>query len=188
MSETDRAKWNERYRAMPREIRSPEAFLLACERFLPRSGRALDVAGGDGRNALWLAERGLEVTIADVSEVGLARARAAASERGLPLATVAVDLELEPLPAGPFDLVTSFFYYWPGLFAVLPELLAPGGLVVYAQPTKRNLERNARPPAAFLLEEGQLAGLVMGLEIVEYKEDWFREGRHEARLVARRRH
>ena len=193
MSQSDREKWDERYRGLPEEIRPPERFLVACQRYLPASGRALDLAGGDGRNALWLAEQGLDATIADISEVGLARARAAAARRGLELETVAVDLEtaaaeLEILPmVGPFDVVTSFFYYWPGLFAVLPRMLAPGGTLIYAQPTKSNLLRHSRPPVRFLLDDGQLATLAAGLEIVSCEEGWFEEGRHEARLVARRK-
>ena len=72
------------------------------------------------------------------------------------------------------------------LYGAWWELLAPRGCLVVEHPTVRNLERHARPPAAFLLDEGELPMLVDGLEIVTYEEGWTGTGRHEARLLARR--
>jgi tellurite methyltransferase len=186
MSEADRAKWDERYRTKGAESLEPLAFLTTLE--LPSPGRALDVAGGAGRNALWLARRGWRVTIVDVSSEGLALVRAAAA--GLPIERVHADLENDPLPSGPFELVLSSYFLRRELFAAFPAVLSPDGLLVYVQPTRSNLQRHARPPAGFLLEDGELPTLVKGMEIVRYEEGWFGEGedaRHEARLVARKR-
>jgi hypothetical protein len=55
-------------------------------------------------------------------------------------------------------------------------------------PTRSNLERHTRPDPRHLLEDGELPGLVPGLEIVRYEEGWTEQGRHEARLVARGLH
>src|SRR5436190_1959205 len=63
---------------------------------------------------------------------------------------------------------------------------APGGMLFYVQPTRKNLERHASPSERFLLEDGALPGLVWGLEILHYEEGWSNEGRHEARLLAQR--
>ena len=185
MPENDRTKWNARYRE--EEIpRTPSSFLTGLDALLPRRGRALDVAGGAGRNALWLARRGLSVTLADVSDVALEAASRAAAADGLSLATLRVDLEEAPLPAGPWDLVVCTYFLHRPLFAAFPAALAPGGWLVFAHATRRNLERHARPGPAFVLEEGELASLVRGLRVVQLAEGWFEEGRHEARLVARR--
>ncbi|HEX9052362.1 MAG TPA: methyltransferase domain-containing protein, partial [Anaeromyxobacter sp.] len=81
MGEGDRERWNARY-AEEAETPAPSPFLLSLDDVLPRRGRALDVAGGSGRNALWLARRGLDVTLADVSDVALARAARAARDAG----------------------------------------------------------------------------------------------------------
>ena len=183
MSDADRAKWDERYRTKGPESSAPSAWLTSLE--LPGPGRALDVAGGAGRNAVWLARRGWQVTVVDISAEGLALARAA--EPSLHL--VCADLERDPLPAGPFDLVVSTYFLRRELFDAFPTLLAPGGLLVYVQPTRSNLQRHPRPPAAFLLEDGELPSLVQGLEIVRHDEGWFSDGgetRHEARLLARK--
>ncbi len=191
MSQADREKWNARFRegsAYARE--QPAAFLTALADRLPTTGRALDVAGGAGRNAVWLARRGLAVTLVDISDEALTLARDHAARVDVPLELCAADLEVAPLPAGPFDLILSFNFLRRELFAAFPEHLAPGGLLVYLQPTETNLQRHPRPPAPFLLRDGELPGLLQGLEVVTYQEGWFEAGgeeaRHEARLVARK--
>lgn len=185
MSEADRQRWNARYQEQGRGL-EPSRFLLSLEERLPRTGRALEVAGGPGHDALWLARRGLDVTLVDISDVALERAAEAAREAGVPLRVERVDVEEAPLPAGPFQLVLCMNYLWRPMFEAIPPVLAPGGLFVFAQPTRSNLQRHAHPSARFLLEEGELPGLVRGLEVVSYMEGWTEEGRHEARLVAMR--
>ena len=185
MPHADRQKWDLKYadpRATPVE---PSAVLMGLAKYLPTSGQALDIAGGDGRNAIWLARRGLDVTIADVSPVGLALASQRATEAGLSVKSMEIDLEQERLENGRFDLIVSVCYLWRPLFAEFPKLLKSGGTLVVVQPTKRNLERNEKPPAAYLPEEGELRRLVSGLEIVHYEEGWLADGRHDAVLVAR---
>jgi SAM-dependent methyltransferase len=184
MAEADRQRWNTRYREQA-PAREPSAFLRSLASQLPTAGRALDVAGGPGHDALWLARRGLDVTLTDISDVALERATEAAREAGVALRCQRVDLEVEPLPPGPYALVVCQGFLWRPLFAQLPQVLAPGGLFVFAQPTRSNLERHAHPSARFLLEDGELPGLLQGLEVVSFTEGWTEEGRHEARLVAR---
>jgi tellurite methyltransferase len=187
VGETERQRWDRRYREGGGAT-EPSAFLLSLDGLLPRRGRALDLAGGRGRHALWLAARGLKVTLADVSPVGLALAREAAEERRLPIRTVEVDLAAEPPPAGPWDVLVCFHYLHRPLFRHFPALLAPEGLLVFCQPTRRNLERHLRPSERHLLAEGELPRLVTGLLVLSYEEGWTEEGRHEARLVAGRPH
>lgn len=187
MSDEDRARWEERYRTGGHPAGGPSALLASVDDLLPRRGRALDVAGGAGRHALALARRGLDVTLCDISETALGLAAAAARAEGLALATVAVDLERDPLPAGPWDLVLSFHYLQRDLFTRWPEVLAPGGMLVFVQPTLTNLERHPKPGARFLLEDGELPGLVQGLEVLRVREGWLEDGRHDALLVAVKR-
>ncbi len=188
----DRERWDARYRSRTDHDTRPSSFLISLDDVLPRGAgaparapRALDVAGGTGRNAVWLARRGLEVTLADVSPVALGLARSAAYAAGVTLRLVEVDLESGSLPPGPFDLIVSIDFLCRPLLAVFPTALGPGGLLVYAQATRRNLERHAHPSARFLLAEGELRTLVAGLEVRGYEEGWF-DDRHEARLLARR--
>jgi len=184
VSEDDRQRWNGRYCEQTGASLEPSRFLQSLADRLPGTGRALDVAGGPGHDALWLARRGLEVTLLDISDVALERAAVAAREAGVPLRGERVDLEAEPLPPGPYSLVLCLNFLSRPLFDVFPKVLAPGGLLVFAQPTRSNLLRNPHPSARFLLEDGELPGLLRGLEVVSYTEGWTGEGRHEARLVA----
>jgi len=138
-----------------------------------------------GRHGLWLAERGFDVTLVDISPVGLDVARHRATAAGLKVTTMQRDLD-EGLPAGLWDLITCAHFLDRELYRALPAALAPGGGLVIVHPTRRNLERHPRPSARFLLDEGELLELVEGLEMVRFEECWSEGGRHEARLFARR--
>jgi tellurite methyltransferase len=192
VSAEDRRKWDAKHgeRGVPGE---PSSSVVALEGFLPRTGRALDVAGGAGRHALWLARRGLDVTLVDVSPVALDIARAHAG--GLRLTTQLFDadnlddndsVDGEPLPSGPWDLIFCSYFLDRRVYRTFAALLAPGGTLVVDHPTIANLERHPSPAAAHLLDPGELPGFAAGLEILFSDEGWTAEGRHEARLVARR--
>jgi tellurite methyltransferase len=181
-----RAHWNERYRVQGPILADPSPFLTSFAGRLPPPGRALDVAGGRGRNALWLAAQGWEVTLVDVAEVGLALAREAAAAQGLPLRTEQRDLEQQGLPPGRFDLIVSIHFLHRPLFSHWGDALTPGGLLLFEQPTYANLERHTTPSARFLLEDGELPTLLEGLKVLSYEEGWTESGRHEARLIAQR--
>jgi len=182
---SDRDRWNERYAAQA-ERSAPSPFLGEVADLLPRRGRALDLAGGAGRHALWLARRGLSVTLVDVSDVALARAEEAARAEGLVIATAHLDLLVSPPPPGPWDFVLCTYFLHRPLFQAFAGLLAPGGLLAFAHPTRKNLERHPRPGPDHLLEDGELASLVTGLEILRLQEGWTESSRHEARLLARK--
>jgi len=187
VSPTDRDRWNARH-AEKGERPAPSPFLESLDGLLPRSGRAIDLAGGAGRHALWLARRGLEVTLADVSDLALARAAAAARAEGLSLRTLEVDLLASPPPPGPWGMVLCTYFLHRPLFDAFAGLLGPGGLLVFAHATRTNLERYPRPGPDHLLADGELPSLVAGrgLEVLHLSEGWTESGRHEARLVARR--
>ncbi|MCB9752031.1 MAG: class I SAM-dependent methyltransferase [Myxococcales bacterium] len=195
MSHQDRERWNARYRAGSHVARAPSELLRECATLLPSRGHALDVAGGAGHNALWLAARGLESTLVDISDVALEFARERARAGGLTLRALELDLERAPLPAsaapsGRYSLIVCLHYLQRALFPAMIEALAPGGLLLFAQPTVTNLERNTRPSRRFLIEREELrelAGLSRGLlEVVRYEEAWTERGTHEAQLLARR--
>jgi methylase of polypeptide subunit release factors len=103
MSEADREDWDARYQERGDAPDEPSAFLVSLGALVPTRGRALDVAGGSGRHAIWLARRGLETTLADISPVALAFAREAATAAGVSINTCALDLDENPLPPGPWE-------------------------------------------------------------------------------------
>ncbi len=185
MAQTDRERWDRRHREDSRAVHEVPGWLDEFGDVIPSRGRALDLAAGAGRVACWLAARGLEVLAADVSPVGLERARTCAAEQGLRIEVRVVDLEQEPPPDGPFDVISCFHYLQRDLFPGLRERLAPHGVFICEISTLRNLERHAHPSRRFLLEPNELLALCAPLEIVYYREGWI-EDRARARVVARR--
>ncbi len=182
MSEADRLKWDARHASTEPDSHRPPAWLVEHDASVPREGRALDIASGTGRIALWASRRGLEVTAIDISAVGLAKVRAAAPT----ITTIARDLAEDPrLPAGEFALITCFHYRQPELWPAMRAALAPGGVLVAELLTVRNLERHAHPSRRWLVEEGELVRWADGLEVLLEEEGW-RGERHTARLIARR--
>ena len=186
MAEADRRKWDARYRERGAGVREPSGFLEALDDLLPRRGRAR--RRRRHRPARALAGEAGAGCHPGRHLGGRAGGRPGGSRPGgAHGAHVEVDLEAEPLPPGPWDLVLCVNFLWRPLFDAIPAALAPGGLLVVAHPTLANLERHARPGPEHLLGAGELPDLVRGLEILRYDEGWREEGRHEARLAARRR-
>jgi len=186
MSDEDCRKWDARYREQKVALTEPATFLTSITDRLPTDGSAVDVAGGGGRNAIWLAQRGLDVTLLDISSEALRLAQQAADHAGVKITTEQIDLVDASFPVGPWDLIFSCDFLQRSLFAIYPNVLRIGGTLAVAQPTTKNLERHPRPPSRFLLKEGELRELASPLEVIYYDERWQDNDHHEARLVARR--
>ena len=112
MSQADREKWNRKYRNAEGCDQQPSPAIVAQHGYLPTTGKAIDVAGGQGNHAIWLAQQGLDVTLADISSVALEQASQRASQLGVPLETCLIDLEEEPFPIGPWNLILSSLYLY----------------------------------------------------------------------------
>ncbi len=185
MSDEDEGRWDARYAgAGPVTVEGSPFLERLAERLAP-GARLLELAGGLGGDAIWLARRGFEVTLADVSGVALDHAARAAVESGVELRCVRVDLERD-FPAGPWDAIHCHHYIDRALFESYPTATAPGGLIALCHPTLTNLERHPRPSARYLYAPGEMRELAAAtLQIIEYEEGWMDNGKHEARLLAR---
>lgn len=193
MSNEDRQKWNSKYLDPQFAPRAPSPVLLSLASYLPTTGKALDIAGGAGRHAIWLAQRGLDVTLADISPVGLELASARAAAAGVTVTTLETDLAEQGLPPGPWDVITSLCYLWKPMPTLIASLLAAGGVFVMIQPTLENLTRHEKPPRDFLLMPGELGAAferedcsLVDLDLVECCEGWREDDLHDAVLVVRR--
>ncbi len=185
MSKSEREHWEQRYTTEGARSTEPASFLREiAERLRPRS-RILDVGGGSGRNALWLARRGHTLTIADISPNALALASAAAASANVTIETVQADFDEDAIPSRPWDVIIDFHFFKPQLFAQFKEHLVPGGLLVFCQATVRNLERHERPPRPYLLQPGEGWELLEGWELIVAREGWSADDRHEFESLAR---
>ncbi|MBV9817948.1 MAG: methyltransferase domain-containing protein [Solirubrobacterales bacterium] len=184
MDRSPRQTWDARYRERG-IVPGPPAPWLAENRDLLAGTRALDLACGIGRNARFLAGLGFAVDALDVSEVAIA------ALRGTPGVTARVaDLEHQPLPAEPYDVIVIIDYLQRDLFAAAPAALRPGGVIVAETVTRAHVERLGRRfDRRFLLEPGELREAFAGLEVLRSAEGIVSRGdrpRAVASIVARR--
>ncbi len=139
-----REDWNARYAQKELLWTAQPNRLFAAEVEGIEPGRALDVACGEGRNAVWLAELGWQVTGIDFSDVALGKAAELARARGVEVEWVAADVLVhEPAP-GAFDLVAVLYLQLPHdeLARVLrrsARAVAPGGALIVLGHDTRNL-------------------------------------------------
>ena len=169
----DQMRWDTRYRTDAYVLgKEPVAFLENNVGLLPK-GRALDVAAGEGRNAVFLAEHGFEVDAIDISPVGLAKADALAEERGVKIRTIQANLEEYDLGVEQYDVVANLYYLQRDLTPKIKRALKPGGVVIYETYTLEHLEMNtARGPKkrAYFLQAGELREMFKDFEILHYAE------------------
>lgn len=127
----DRSRWNEKY--ADTEFELPDDPIPELERRIDTlpNGRALDIATGTGRNALFLADRGYKVDAVDVADEALAIARQRAEECGVDVNWIRADLaEFDPEPEA-YDVITVSFFAALEHLPELKEALSPGGILVY---------------------------------------------------------
>ena len=170
----DRDGWNKRYQAEER-VFSAEPNPLVQEALGGLApGRALDLAAGEGRHALWLADRGWRVTAVDFAEAGLEKGRAHAQERGLAIEWVLSDVYEYAFPAASFDLaLIAHFHPEPSqrerVFGAAVGALVPGGRLVvlgrHADDIGRDGGRGPRDPAFRYRPEELAAALPADLRI-----------------------
>jgi SAM-dependent methyltransferase len=127
----DRSRWNEKYAG--ESVTLPDDPIPELERRITTlpDGRALDVATGTGRNALFLAEHGYDVDAIDVSDEGLALARQQARERGVDVDWIRADVTEFEFEPGAYDVIAVSFFAALELLPELKDALAPGGVLVY---------------------------------------------------------
>jgi tellurite methyltransferase len=190
-----RAKWNRRYadRGLEPFPDRPAEWLVENRALLSGLGgrRALDVACGDGRNALYLAQLGFDVVAVDVSDVAISALRAVAAERGLAVDARQADLETEPLPRGRYDAIVHINYLQRDLFGPLARALTLGGILLLETVTRAHVEElGNRFDPRFVLADNELLRAFPDLLVRHYREgvaDRSGRPRGVASIVAERR-
>lgn len=133
MALDDKLRWDKQYQSA-RGVGLPSQFLREClesASWPARCGKALDIACGQGRNAIYLAQRGFEVTAVDVSSVALDTAARCAAEQNFSIHWQQADLETLTLPADEYDLVINFNYLQRSLIEPSKRSVKKGGCVIF---------------------------------------------------------
>jgi tellurite methyltransferase len=181
ISNNERERWNRKYREAPAAWLEPDPFLkTAFSKYIlpsfPHGGSALDLAGGTGRHAIWLAKQGWEVTLIDISDTGVEQARQNAGTLASHIHFVVDDLTdfkaAQTHFATDLDVVMAFFYLERKIFADMVTAVRPGGLLVYKTYTRAQakLPRGPKDPE-HLLAPGELLQLASGFKVLHYREE-----------------
>merc|ERR1712216_762713 len=178
----DRIRWNRKWEKGDHESAKGSSMSQLLLPYLPTHRpqdyrpTLLDVGGGGSQDSLIFLKNGLQVTVVDVSDVGLNIACKRADEAGFGkfIHTVLADLEAQPnsrdvefsaspaLPRGPFDFVVNANYLNRKSFEAYFASLKEGGIFACVVATTTNLERNAHPSRRFLVKPGELKSLLPG--------------------------
>ena len=168
----NREHWDERYGTEELIWKAePNRFLVEELDALP-PGRALDLACGEGRNAVWLASKGWRVTGADFSRAGLAKAQRLATDRGVEVTWVEADVVEWRPPTASFDLVVVMYLHLLAeqrrqALAHAAAALAPGGVLLVVGHDTSNLLKGTGGPQdpAVLFGPEEIVEDLSGLQI-----------------------
>jgi SAM-dependent methyltransferase len=182
--------WNERYRSRARVAEDFEAAptpLLAKTIQDLAPGRALDLACGTGRNALWLANQGWAVTAVDGSAAAIEVLRSRAGEQGLSIDATVADLEKGDywIDRERWDLIAICYYLQIDLFLAAKQSVAPGGIVLAIV----HVHEPGEASSSHCLRTGELETYFSGWEILHSFEGQPSDPTHRRRvaeIVARR--
>jgi SAM-dependent methyltransferase len=183
--------WDERYRSGARrgeDLDAPAAPLVVetAKRLAP--GKALDLACGTGRNALWLARQGWQVTAVDGAPAAIEILRRRAAEQNVTVDARVADLEKRGYSIEPsaWDLIVMSYYLQRDLFEPAKRGAVPGGILIaivhVTEPGEEPTYKRADP--------GELRSYFKGWEILHYREGKPDDPAHQrgvAEIVARRR-
>ena len=165
----------------------PAEFLAKHVDILPK-GIALDIATGEGRNAVFLAKKGFSVEGVDISSEGIKKAQKLAAENGVKIRTVNADLNRYKIRPNYYSVILNINYLQRSLFSEIKNGLKKGGIVVFETFTLEQLKNKPKDvwEKEYLLEPGELKKAFSDLEIIHYSET--NDGKNAvASLIARKK-
>ncbi len=175
---SDQKRWDERYKKRTFVLgEKANAFLKGQIGFLQR-GRALDIAAGEGRNAVFLALHGFDVDAVDISAVGLRKARELANTMGVKIHAILADLDTYQIEKEGYDFIANFYYLNRRLIPKIKRGLRIGGKIAFETYI---LEHRVLSPEAprnpkYFLKPNELLDLFKEFRILFYREGIYREG------------
>jgi len=174
----DRKRWDKRFGRKEFALgKEPNPFLKKHIHLLPK-GKALDIATGEGRNSVFLAQNGFEVDAVDISERGLKKTQKLAREKGVHINTFLVDLDQYPIEKERYDLISNFYFLKRRLIPRIKKGLKKGGKVIFETYLleHRTLGTGGPKQAKYFLKHNELLRLFKNFRILFYREGIFREG------------
>ena len=174
-SEEQRARWDIKYEQGLPSLTEPDPFFIsAYERFvnpsLPKPGVALDLAGGLGRHALWLASRSWQVTVVELSDVAIGKLSQAALALNVNVDLFAGDAAEYKLEPAQFDLIVLFYHLDRSLFPKIVSALKPGGLLICKMSLRWDSGDGLTTASTNPLHRNELPSLVPELNVLHHQQ------------------
>jgi len=162
--------WDDRYRkGFYDGAKDPHDLLVRYSHLFPGQ-RVADIAMGSGRDALYLASRGLRVTGLERSREAIGLAGGSIGARGLSVDIVNGDAAALPFKEGSFHGAIVFYFLLREIAPDIAAILNRGGILMYETFLKRQNEVDRPRNPAFLLDDGELLSLFPGFEAIHYDE------------------
>lgn len=166
----------------------PSSLLVEHISLLPKGGRALDVAMGTGRNALYLAEHGFEVEGVDIDEAAVLACKERASRRGIIIQPHIADLTSYQILEKNYDLILCFRYLQRDLIPKMKAGLKSGGFIVYETfLIDQHLRFGTPKKKEYCFKHNELLHFFFDFRILYYKEGFVTENKALAGLVAQKK-
>jgi 2-polyprenyl-3-methyl-5-hydroxy-6-metoxy-1,4-benzoquinol methylase len=175
---SDQKRWDERFRGKGFAFgKQPNPFLKKHIHLLPK-GKTLDIASGEGRNAVFLARQGFDVDAVDISEVGLKKAKKLAGEIRVKIDTTYADLNTYQIEKEKYDLIANFYFLRRSLIPKIKKGLKKGGRVIFETYTleQKNVGTEGPKDPKYFLKPNELLRLFKDFHILYYREGIFKEG------------
>jgi tellurite methyltransferase len=175
VSQDSKTQWDQRY-ARPTFIfgKSAAQFLAENYQYIPYEGSVLDMGMGEGRNAVFLAQKGYKVTGVDLSSVAVKKSYLLAQEFGVKIKGVVASLKDYKIPPASFDAIICFYWVDRSMTEKIKTWLKPGGVLIYEAHTLRERDRlgSKRQDSQVdnYLREQELIKLFPGMRILKYEE------------------
>jgi tellurite methyltransferase len=166
-------KWDKRFSMGDAYIiKEPSPLLVENISVFP-TGRALDIASGNGRNAVFLAQRGFKVDAVDNSRVGLLMAKDLITEKNVRVNLIFADLEYYIIKPERYDLIVDFYYLNRNLFPDITTGLKSGGYLVFESLTTDDAGFSESKNPKYYLNPNELFDMVSSYNI--YRIVFYRE-------------
>ena len=174
-SHEHRSHWDLKYEQGLPSLEKPDPFFLsAFSEFVadqfPNGGNALDLAGGVGRHALWLAKRNWQVTVVDISEVAIRKLNQKARQLDLTLELFALDaMEYEFEPTH-FDLIVLYYHFDRDICPKILSALKPGGFLICKCSLRWNPGEEFAPISTRPLGRNEILSMFPALRVIHHQE------------------
>jgi len=152
--------------------KSPAKFLSQNYQYIPPKSEVLDLGMGEGRNAVFLAQKGHSVTGIDISPMAVKKSGVLADEFGVTVKAITADLNKYDFPANSFDSIICFYYVDRDLIERMKKWLKPKGIIIFEAYgiKQRKLDGKKADPISYYLREGELLSIFKDFKVLKFEE------------------